>query len=168
MNPKAQFTPLDVAEIRLQYARGTLNVRAWADARGCSIETVRRVARGDTYRQVGGQTAHHAWGGLTGAVSQGLAVGQQGSRAPTVPLGPTQPIPVGEILADEPTDEDAAASFARLQAALAAPTADEARRDLANALVDELRGKAEPPTAKDGRTRTNPPDESPADAPELG
>ena len=145
MNPNAQFTALDVAEIRLQYARGTLNVKAWADARGCSIETVRRVARGDTYRQIGGQTTHHAWGGLT-ATSQELAVPLADTpgtpRTFATPLGPTQPIPVGEILANEPTDEEAAASFARLQAALAQPTADEVQRERANALVDELRAKA--------------------------
>lgn len=49
---RAEFSPSDVRLIRVQYARSQLDVRAWADARQCSIETVRRVARRDTYRHI--------------------------------------------------------------------------------------------------------------------
>lgn len=49
---RAEFSPSDVRLIRAQYARNQLDVRAWADARQCSIETVRRVARRDTYRHI--------------------------------------------------------------------------------------------------------------------
>lgn len=45
-----RFPPEAVAQIRQLHSRGMLNVRAWAQAYGVSLETVRRIARGDTYR----------------------------------------------------------------------------------------------------------------------
>lgn len=147
-NPKIQFKDFDIAAIRLEYAKGILDARRWADARQCSPETIRRIARGETYRHVGGQKQHHAWGGE--ATSPALP-----GCTPTKPL-PTftqasQPAPLTAALPDEPDDAELAASFARLQAALEAPTAEEMQRARANALVDELRSSAEGPTAKGGR-----------------
>lgn len=48
----ADFSPADIRLIRSQAADGLLNVRAWADARKCGLETIRRIARRDTYRDV--------------------------------------------------------------------------------------------------------------------
>jgi len=48
----ADFSPADIRLIRAQAADGLLNVRAWADARKCGLETIRRIARRDTYRDV--------------------------------------------------------------------------------------------------------------------
>lgn len=48
----SEFSPAEVRRIRAQAAAGSLSVRAWADAKGVSLETVRRIARRDTYRDV--------------------------------------------------------------------------------------------------------------------
>mgnify|MGYP000399726134 CR=1 FL=1 len=131
MNPSKQFTDFDVATIRLEYAKGILDARKWADARKCSPETIRRIARGETYRHVGGQTVHHAWGGLTAAPAAPAFQAPQGLP------------PLEAILADEPDDKEAAASLARLQAALAAPSAEQAQAARAASLLDELRAGAQ-------------------------
>jgi hypothetical protein len=49
-------TPQQILSIREDFDAGELDTRAWADALGCSIETVRRIARRETCREVkGGQ-----------------------------------------------------------------------------------------------------------------
>ena len=136
MNPSKQFTDFDVATIRLEYAKGILDARKWADARKCSPETIRRIARGETYRHVGGQTAHHAWGGLTAAPAA------PGAQPPTF-QAPTGLPPLEAILADEPGADEAAASLARLQAALAAPNAEQVQAARAASLLDELQAGAQ-------------------------
>ncbi len=45
-----RFPPEAVARMRELHRRGMLDVRAWAQTYNVSLETVRRVARGDTYR----------------------------------------------------------------------------------------------------------------------
>jgi hypothetical protein len=46
------FSDANVRRIRGEAAAGTLNPSRWADAHGCSIETIRRVARRESYRHV--------------------------------------------------------------------------------------------------------------------
>ena len=46
------FSPADIAEIRRQWDDGSISVKAWAEARNCSRETVRKVGRRETYRQI--------------------------------------------------------------------------------------------------------------------
>lgn len=46
-----RFPPDAVLQIRKLHRSGMLNVRAWATAYNVSLETVRRIARGDTYRE---------------------------------------------------------------------------------------------------------------------
>lgn len=114
----ARFTAQAVAEIRAQYAARTLSVRAWAQAYNVSLETIRRIARGDTYRDE----------------SPGVAT----VLPPGSGLGAVLPPPA--TLADgEPDPEALAASFARLQAA----TADVPPR--AEALLDEMLQRGRPP-----------------------
>jgi len=48
MNPRRSASPLQILAIRAEARRGALNTRSWAQALGCSIETIRRYARGDT------------------------------------------------------------------------------------------------------------------------
>lgn len=118
MNPQAIFTPAEVQTIRAQYAARTLDVRMWADSKRCGLETVRRIARGDTYRHAGGPAVHHRFGGMQAA--------------------PTQvPQPDGEV-----DEAELAASFARLQAAMLKPTPEDAQSALATSLLDELQGGA--------------------------
>lgn len=54
MKPPARsnFSPAAVAEIRRQYWAGTLKPREWAQAYKVGSETIRRIARGDTYGNV--------------------------------------------------------------------------------------------------------------------
>lgn len=54
-HPKASvnFSPEDVIRIRREYEAGILQPRVLADLWRVSPETIRRVARGDTYRHVG-------------------------------------------------------------------------------------------------------------------
>ena len=46
------FSPADIRLIRAQALAGTLDVRGWADSRRCGLETIRRIARRDTYRDI--------------------------------------------------------------------------------------------------------------------
>ncbi|HQR20757.1 MAG TPA: hypothetical protein PKV98_07815 [Burkholderiaceae bacterium] len=46
------FTPADIRLIREQAASGTLSTREWALARGCGVETIRRIARRETYGHI--------------------------------------------------------------------------------------------------------------------
>jgi hypothetical protein len=49
---KILFSAADVLRIRLEAEEGRLSVRSWADAKGVTPETIRKIARGDTYRYV--------------------------------------------------------------------------------------------------------------------
>lgn len=101
-----RFPAHAVAQIRKLHRSGMLNVRAWAQAYNVSLETVRRIARGDTYRD-------------------GL-----------VPQSPdSQVIPPQAPPQDEPDREALAASFARLAAAQAATAAPPAAQDLLDELL---------------------------------
>lgn len=113
-----RFTPQAVLEIRQQFAARTLNVRAWAETYRVSLETIRRIARGDTYRDLP----------------------EAGGRPTSPPaLAPTSgPVLPPLRAADEPDPEAIAASFARLAAAQAARPPD------AQALLDELQGRGQP------------------------
>ncbi len=111
------FSPADVRAIRQHYAAGTLNVRGWADSRRCGLETIRRIARRDTYREVPDEL---------GASPPPGAVGH----------------PAPSTSAAEPSQEELAASLARLtQAAQAMPP----QRAEVNSILDELRRKGEAP-----------------------
>lgn len=58
------MTPQQVLAIRAEWDARTINVRLWADALKCSPETIRKVGRRDTYRDVaeGPSPAHQsAW-----------------------------------------------------------------------------------------------------------
>lgn len=134
--PAPQFTPAEVAEIRHQQARGRLDVRVWADTKRCSIETVRRVARGDTYRHMSGQTAHPSFGGLQAGAS--LPSARPVEFTPPGPL-----LPIDSILPGEDEDAEAAASFARLQASLAMPVPGDPQASQATTLLDELQALGE-------------------------
>jgi hypothetical protein len=48
---KPLFTPAQVEQIRLEKKQGTLDVKAWCRALDCGAETVRRIARGETYNR---------------------------------------------------------------------------------------------------------------------
>lgn len=137
--PSPQFTPGEVLEIRHQQAHGTLDVRAWADVKLCSLETVRRVARGDTYRHAQGVKAHPSYGGQQGHANPARAALAAGFNPP--PVSPLSAIP--GLPGDEPGEEEAGASFARLQAALAMPVPGDAQASQAASLLDELQGKGE-------------------------
>lgn len=158
--PAPQFSDAEVLEIRHQHARGRLDVRTWADTKMCSIETIRRIARGDTYRHLAGVKAHPSYGGLHAASPAGLrpAVGRQTPLAPpqTAPTGaaaafvpPATPSLDTMLVGDEPDDEEAQASLARLQAALAQPVPGDAQASAAVRLLDELQSRAERPSKPD-------------------
>lgn len=49
---KPAFSPADIAKMRGQIEAGTFSPQAWAKARGVSVETVRRAARGDSYARL--------------------------------------------------------------------------------------------------------------------
>lgn len=88
------FSPADIRLIRAQALAGTLDVRAWADSRRCGLETIRRIARRDTYREVPDELGQPANAGGSPASAQSA----------------------------EPSEADLAASLARLtQAAQALP-----------------------------------------------
>lgn len=159
--PAPQFSDAEVLEIRHQHARGRLDVRTWADTKMCSIETIRRIARGDTYRHLAGVKAHPSYGGLHAASPAGLrpAVGRQTPLAhpQTAPastaaafVAPASLPGLDALLAgDEPADEEAQASLARLQAALAQPVPGDAQASAAVRLLDELQSRAERPPKPD-------------------
>lgn len=90
MNLNRKATPEQILSIREQADADCLNVRAWADELGCSLETVRRIARRDTNRLVRGGQA------VEGAHSRGSISTR--------------------VL--EPTEAEIAASLARLQGAM--------------------------------------------------
>lgn len=46
------FTPADIRLIRKQAADGTLSTREWAISRSCGVETIRRIARRETYGHI--------------------------------------------------------------------------------------------------------------------
>lgn len=146
--PAPQFTPAEVLEIRHQHAHGVLDVRMWADVKLCSIETIRRIARGDTYRHTAGIKAHPVFGGLQGHSPAGLrpAVGRQPALDPT--FQPPVTAPLGSLL-EEPDGDEAAASLARLQASLAEPVPGDPQASAAVRLLDELQaaGEAQRPPA---------------------
>ena len=151
--PAPQFTPAEVLEIRHQHAHGVLDVRMWADVKLCSIETVRRVARGDTYRHVAGIKAHPVFGGLQG---QSPASGQ---RPPVQQPALTSFVPPASLpnladLASEPDGDEAQASLARLQSALAEPVPGDPQASAAVRLLDELQaaGEAQRPQAAPGES----------------
>lgn len=148
--PAPQFTPAEVLEIRHQHAHGVLDVRMWADVKLCSIETIRRIARGDTYRHTAGIKAHPAFGGLQGhsSASPRPAVGRQPALDPT--FQPPATAPLGSLI-EEPDGDEAQASFARLQAALALPVPGDEVASAAVALLDELQaaGEAQRPVKPD-------------------
>lgn len=80
-------TPQQILSIREEFDAGKLDTRAWADVLECSLETVRRIARRETCREVkGGQR-------ITGSHEAGR---------------------VAE-LSEEPMSEAAAASLARMK-----------------------------------------------------
>jgi len=98
---RSPFSINDVFEIRRLAALDQLDVRAWANARDVSLETVRRIARGDTYRHI----------------KHGPPPAQQDADTPM-----PRPKPAGPALAAEPDDEEVAASLERLaQATKAIP-----------------------------------------------
>lgn len=90
MNPHRSATPAQILEIRRLARTGQLSPRAWAAELGCSVETIRRYARGDTARSVG--------------------------LAPEVPQPPIRSAPATNDLG--PSDDELAASIARLSASL--------------------------------------------------
>ena len=114
-----RFTPQAVLEIRAQHAARTLDVRAWAETYRVSLETIRRIARGDTYREL-----------LPAGPVIPPALAASGSVIPPPPQG-----------GDEPDADALAASFARLARAQAERPPD------TNALLDELQGRAKPAEA---------------------
>ena len=101
-----RFPPDAVAQIRSLHSRGMLNVRAWAQAYNVSLETVRRIARGDTYRSGNEPQLPHA-----------------------------QVIPPREPPREEPDAGALAASFARLQAAALAAEGPPAAQGLLDELM---------------------------------
>lgn len=147
--PAPQFSDAEVLEIRFQQSRGRLDVRTWADSKMCSIETIRRIARGDTYRHLAGVKAHPSYGGLH-AASPRPAVGSAGhvsvpAQALPAFVPPATPSLGTLLAADEPADDEAQASLARLQAALAQPVPGDPQASAATRLLDELQGRAERP-----------------------
>jgi hypothetical protein len=101
-----RFPPDAVARIRQLHTSGLLNVRAWAQAYNVSLETVRRIARGDTYRD-----------------------GAQPAAALAQVIPPQAP------LEGEPDSDALAASFARLAAAQAAEAGPPPAQDLLDELM---------------------------------
>ena len=89
MSAYRKATPQQIVQIRHDWDEGVLDVRGWADALDCSLETIRRIARRDTNR-----------GMRTGQAIEGAH--QRGG--------------VGAL--DEPSDEEIAASLVRLQQAM--------------------------------------------------
>lgn len=111
------FSPADVRAIRQHYAAGTLDVRSWADSRKCGLETIRRIARRDTYREVPDEL---------------------GASPPPGAVGP----PALSRDPAEPSEDELATSLAKLsQAARELPP----QRAEVNALLDQLAAGREAP-----------------------
>ncbi len=51
--PKPPPTEAQILLIRQEWSTRTCDTRAWAEALDVSLETIRRIGRGDTYRTVG-------------------------------------------------------------------------------------------------------------------
>jgi hypothetical protein len=96
---KPQFSPAEIARIREESDSGVLSPRAWALAKGVSVETVRRVARRETYAD---------------GTSRGLPTADPHSGPPSTP---------------EPTAGEMAASLEKLNESLSRiPTKGKAER----------------------------------------
>lgn len=48
------FSAAEILRIREEWDQDRIRVRAWSDAKGCSPETIRKIGRRDTYRNVQG------------------------------------------------------------------------------------------------------------------
>jgi hypothetical protein len=149
--PAPQFTPGEVLEIRHQNAHGQLDVKMWADVKLCSLETIRRIARGETYRHVAGVKAHPQYGGLRGA---GPASGQRpphGRQSPAASFVAPSELPSLADVAEDAAEADVAASLARLQASLAMPVPGDTQASAAATLLGELEaaGREQRPTKPD-------------------
>ena len=44
------FSAAEVYQLRREWAARTISVKDWADEKNCSHETIRRIGRGETYR----------------------------------------------------------------------------------------------------------------------
>lgn len=109
------FSPADIRLIRQQAAAGTLSTREWAAVRGCGVETIRRIARRETYGQVPDE------------------LGSPPPGAVGTPAHPSQ--------GPEPSEDELAASLAKLsQAAREMPP----QRAEVNALLDDLAAGRKP------------------------
>ena len=106
-------SPQAVLEIRYQWDNGTINVREWATALDCGLETIRRIGRRDTYR--------------------GVKAGQRVEA--NHPKGAAATL---TAFAYEPTTLDTSASIAKLNAIL---EEQQAGPKLVNALLDEMKGE---------------------------
>lgn len=110
VSPPRKASPDQIISIREEWDAGCLSVRGWADELGCSLETVRRIARRDTNRLV-----------RAGQSIEGTHA--RGSARPA-----------------DPTDQEVAASLARLQSSLgSAPQTGQG----VNSLLDELTQKGQ-------------------------
>lgn len=125
------FNTADIDEIRRQATERILNVRAWADARGVSLETIRRIARGDTYRDPSSAQPQHGFAQPLPGGPRRLA-----EPLPGGPRLPAQPLPDSRPSL-EPTSEELAASLKRLADASGPPQPREV-----NQLINELTAKA--------------------------
>jgi len=112
------FSPADIRLIRQQAAAGTLSTREWAAVRGCGVETIRRIARRETYGQVPDEI-----GAAQPAHAGGTPAHSSTSDAP------------------EPSQEELAASLARLSAAAQAMPPQRAE---VNELLDDLAAGRKP------------------------
>ena len=110
------FSPADIRLIRQQAAAGTLSTREWAAVRGCGVETIRRIARRETYGQVPDE------------------LGSPPPGAVGTPAHPSQ--------GPEPSEDELAASLARLTAAAQALPPQRAE---VNDLLDQMAAGKEAP-----------------------
>ena len=124
------FNAADIDEIRRQATERILNVRAWADARGVSLETIRRIARGDTYRNPNTATPARGFAEPLPGGPRRLADPLPGGiRQLAEPLQDTRP-------SLEPSSDEIAASLRRLADASGPPQPREV-----NHILDELEAK---------------------------
>jgi hypothetical protein len=114
------FGPADIRLIRQQYAAGQLNVREWSAARACSAETIRRIARRETYWNVPDELSPPP--GAVGTPALSPSFSHSHDRA-------------------EPSEDELATSLAKLsQAARELPP----QRAEVNALLDDLAAGRKP------------------------
>ena len=102
------FTAEEVLRIREQHANGTLSVRSWGDIKQCSLETIRKICRFETYRHV--KTAEDST--RRGLPRRADGAGERKGGG-TEPLASATPPRWGE-----PTEAEMDASFARLHGEL--------------------------------------------------